>query len=110
MPVFFYIDPKIEEDRNCKEVNNITLSYTFWPISGDEEEDEDVMEGPGAAEQAKAMLESIELARKEREQAKKSGGLAALNLPTVTSSPPASSSSSSSSSSPTKTSGTASQS
>ncbi len=31
-PVLFYIDPKIEEDPNMKDVRNITLSYTFYNI------------------------------------------------------------------------------
>ncbi|AZL15810.1 cytochrome c oxidase assembly protein [Rickettsiales endosymbiont of Stachyamoeba lipophora] len=33
LPVSFYIDPKIEEDPNLKEVDRITLSYTFFNIS-----------------------------------------------------------------------------
>ncbi len=30
LPVDFFIDPKLEEDRNLKEVETITLSYTFF--------------------------------------------------------------------------------
>ena len=30
MPVSFYIDPKIEDDDNLKNLNEITLSYTFF--------------------------------------------------------------------------------
>jgi cytochrome c oxidase assembly protein subunit 11 len=30
MPVFFYIDPKIEEDEQAQDVETITLSYTFY--------------------------------------------------------------------------------
>lgn len=30
MPVVFYIDPSIIEDRDMEDVNNITLSYTFF--------------------------------------------------------------------------------
>ena len=29
MPVTFFIDPDIYKDENVKEVNEITLSYTF---------------------------------------------------------------------------------
>ena len=35
MPVSFYIDPKIAEDPNTKEVREITLSYTFFVNEGD---------------------------------------------------------------------------
>ncbi|KAF1808549.1 cytochrome c oxidase assembly protein CtaG/Cox11, partial [Eremomyces bilateralis CBS 781.70] len=30
MPVFFYIDKGIMEDRNCRNVGEVTLSYTFF--------------------------------------------------------------------------------
>jgi cytochrome c oxidase assembly protein subunit 11 len=43
MPVIFYVDPVMLEDRNARDVTVITLSYTFFPIdrpadepSGDE--------------------------------------------------------------------------
>jgi cytochrome c oxidase assembly protein subunit 11 len=32
MPVTFYVDPAMVEDRDAKYVNNITLSYTFHEI------------------------------------------------------------------------------
>ena len=32
MPVSFYIDPKIEDDDNLKNLNEITLSYTFFKV------------------------------------------------------------------------------
>ena len=32
MPVTFYIDPDIINDREAKLVNSITLSYTFYKI------------------------------------------------------------------------------
>ncbi|TDL76297.1 cytochrome c oxidase assembly protein [Palleronia sediminis] len=32
MPVSFFIDPAIVEDRDAKHVNHITLSYTFYEI------------------------------------------------------------------------------
>ena len=32
MPVSFYVDPDIVEDREAKFVKSITLSYTFYEI------------------------------------------------------------------------------
>jgi len=31
MPVIFYVDPKILQDEDAKDVKEITLSYTFYP-------------------------------------------------------------------------------
>ena len=31
MPVVFYIDPEIAEDRDVENLGTITLSYTFYP-------------------------------------------------------------------------------
>ena len=33
MPVFFYIDPNIEEDPQAQDVETITLSYTFFRLN-----------------------------------------------------------------------------
>ena len=33
MPVFFYIDPKIEDDPQAQDVETITLSYTFFRLN-----------------------------------------------------------------------------
>jgi cytochrome c oxidase assembly protein subunit 11 len=32
MPVVYYVDPKIMEDPNTKDIQEITLSYTFYPV------------------------------------------------------------------------------
>lgn len=35
MPVLFYVDPKILDDPDNKDVQEITLSYTFYPVEKD---------------------------------------------------------------------------
>ena len=32
MPVIYYVDPKIMEDPDTRDVQEITLSYTFYPV------------------------------------------------------------------------------
>jgi cytochrome c oxidase assembly protein subunit 11 len=32
MPVIFYVDPKIRDDETLKGLDEITLSYTFYPV------------------------------------------------------------------------------
>lgn len=38
MPVVYFIDPLIEEDRNLNEVTEVTLSYTFFVMDDEEAE------------------------------------------------------------------------
>jgi len=56
MPVSYYVDPEIVEDRDAKFTQRITLSYTFYqvPLEEDEEQaaldvsgDETINQGPG---------------------------------------------------------------
>lgn len=37
MPIFFYIDPEYATDPRLRHINSLTLSYTFFKVS--EEED-----------------------------------------------------------------------
>ena len=32
MPVVFYVDPKLREDPDTRHIDEITLSYTFYPV------------------------------------------------------------------------------
>lgn len=41
MPVFFYIDPEIATNWNCRNLTNITLSYVFHKVDDADLEDED---------------------------------------------------------------------
>lgn len=36
MPVLYYIDPAILNDKDAKDVEQITLSYTFHPVAGED--------------------------------------------------------------------------
>jgi len=37
MPVFFFIDPEILQDRQVSYVKSVTLSYTFFQTDEDDE-------------------------------------------------------------------------
>lgn len=40
MPVFFFIDPEVENDARFADVDKIVLSYTFFPIEYGETEEQ----------------------------------------------------------------------
>ena len=35
MPVVFFVDPKVRQDPDTKHIEEITLSYTFYPVESD---------------------------------------------------------------------------
>lgn len=41
MPVFFFIDPEILQDRQVSYVKSVTLSYTFFQTDEDDEHGND---------------------------------------------------------------------
>ena len=46
MPVIFFVDPLIDEERRLDDVRTVTLSYTFWDASSDAEELRTASYGP----------------------------------------------------------------
>ena len=55
MPVFFFLDPEMLDDPTMDNVNNVTLSYTFFQTAEEEarpeEEEEDEGEKEGENDQ-----------------------------------------------------------
>jgi len=49
MPVTFYVDPEIVDDRDAKYVHHITLSYTFYEIDLPEEAQAALSDGAGTS-------------------------------------------------------------
>lgn len=36
MPLFFYLDPEFATDPRMQDINNLTLSYTFFKVDDDD--------------------------------------------------------------------------
>ena len=49
MPVFFYLDPEFATDAAMADVNDVTLSYTFFRSDDYDELDDEEEEGEGDA-------------------------------------------------------------
>jgi len=48
MPVFFYIDPEFATDPRMRGINNITLSYTFFKVSDEDDQEGAIADEPVA--------------------------------------------------------------
>jgi cytochrome c oxidase assembly protein subunit 11 len=53
MPVSFFVDPSILEDRDARAIKEITLSYTFYPVTGSGAKAEAPKAEPGSEEARK---------------------------------------------------------
>ena len=54
MPVFFYVDPDIDADKNARDVRDLVLSYTFFRVDDDGDAEELFDTTPRALEPTKA--------------------------------------------------------
>lgn len=61
MPVSFFIDPAINEDRNLDDVKTITLSYTFYPALEQDAEPQQGLSGRAAPEDKTTDLQRASL-------------------------------------------------
>eukprot|EP01104_Vermistella_antarctica_P020252 TRINITY_DN8598_c0_g1_i1.p1 TRINITY_DN8598_c0_g1~~TRINITY_DN8598_c0_g1_i1.p1 ORF type:complete len:385 (+),score=38.72 TRINITY_DN8598_c0_g1_i1:169-1323(+) len=64
MPVFFFLDPEIVDDKELDGVSVLTLSYTFFKV----EEEEDVGEAIAALSAENAALQEEQRIREEKEE------------------------------------------
>ncbi len=55
MPVTFFVDPEIADDRNLEDVKTITLSYTFFPVEQEPEAKERSVSRVDRAEKAQGL-------------------------------------------------------
>lgn len=64
MPVFFFLDPEMLDDPAMDNVNNVTLSYTFFQTAEEnaveeEDEEEEKLEGSKQGGVVQASGESV---------------------------------------------------
>lgn len=76
MPVFFFLDPEMLEDPAMDNVNNVTLSYTFFQTAEEDavdEEDDDEEEGEQGEDEARDASAGGDVAHGGQGQARRDG-------------------------------------
>jgi cytochrome c oxidase assembly protein subunit 11 len=58
MPVVFYLDPKLEEDAYLKKIGEVTLSYTFFQVENDPQDEKGADLNVGQVAPAKSPAET----------------------------------------------------